>query len=419
MSLFRMTRIVSLALALVVVSLRCAGTQDRKPPESEKAPIESQPQFTDMSIDQLRQEIRTYLEEQLREQNTQKRADGNGTKSKAQRRGEPLSPDALKQHARELLRQLRTRVQADLMVRIEQEFGVPAEPKLEPIPLEAVDQKGDAVMIDVPVETRELRRLTLPANRARTYAVVGDEDLTLALYTDVPTSIAPVDTAAFVRHYESDGAAAIAMETRLIVTLKGGDWVQANGGKRVANAVAIRGLDLANGLHENSNKRYDDTMFVVLEDSNGDFEVYEYRMTTESSSEEKGVGRLDSKQVTYVRGLHRGEDPGYCLKGGSADGTRVDMEGAYKIAGANIHSAYAKRVITSDTPLKENVSLGCQVVAAGKTPFEKSLVFTLDDKGVTEFPYTIVDEEEMALLDEALQEKGKQSVLVRAIARGQ
>lgn len=417
MGIFRSIHVAGLVLVLVLSSARCASTSPKKADAPKEEPVEAAPQLMDLSADELRQEIRAYVEAQLHERDGQNRAAGTG-KSGNQNRREPLSREALAQRARELIKVFREKVHEDLMARIEQDFGVPAAPQVESVGLEAVDDSGNTLTVDVPVETRELRKLTLPANRAKMHALVGEEDLTLALYTDVPSPIAPSETDVFARHYTGDGAAAIAMEARLIVGLKGGAWVTADGGKRVANAVAIRGLDMTEGLlPENTNQRYDDTMFVVLEEPDGEYEVFEYRMTTESSSDEKGVGRLDSKQVTYVRGLHRGKDPGYRLKGGSADGTRVDMDGTYKIAGANIHSAYAKRAITSETPLKDNVSLGCQVVAAGKTPFEKSLVFTLDEKGVKEFPYTIVDQEEIAFLDQSLQEKGQRSVLVHAIAR--
>jgi len=416
----RRIQALSLVVVVVFVATHCASTQQEKKAKiPEKQPVEAQPRLADMSVDELRQEVRAYVDERIREYEAQSKQGGKTRDTgDDDRNARPrIARDELVLRGRELVKQLRQRVQVDLMARIEQDFGASATPQTEAIPLEAVDKNGDVVEVEVPVETRELRRLTLPSNRAKMHALVGEEDLTLALYTDVPSPIVPAEAKEFMRTYEDEAASAIAMEARLIVTLKGGEWVDSSGSERVANAIAIRGLDLVEGLQENSNQRYDDTMFVILEDANGEFEVYEYRMTTESSSTKKGVGRLDSKQVTYVRGLHRGKDPGYRLKGGSADGTRVEMEGDYKITGANIHSAYAKRAITSDTPLKANVSLGCQVVAAGKTPFEKSLVFLLDKKGVKQFPYTIVEDEEIAFLDKSLQEKGKESLLVHAITR--
>ncbi len=372
--------------------------------------------MSELSVDELRQEIRKYLDERIQEYESRSSEERSGNTHRSGSRTR-IPREQLAERGRELVKQFRQRVQSDLMTRIEKDFGVSAALKTESVPLEAIDEDGNVVEVAVPVETRELRKLTLPANRAKMHALVGEEDLTLALYTDVPTSIVPQESTEFLRHYQGEEASAIAMEARLVVTLKGGEWVDSMDSGRAANALAVRGLDFADGLHENTNQRYDDTLFVVLGNKDGEFEVYEYRMTTESSSDERGVGRLDSKQVTYVRGLHRGEDPGYRLKGGSADGTRVEMEGEYQITGANIHSAYAKRTITSDTPLKPNVSLGCQVIAAGKTPFEKSMVFQLDNKGVRQFPYTIVDEDEIAFLDESLREKGKQSLLVHAISR--
>ena len=91
-------------------------------------------------------------------------------------------------------------------------------------------------------------------------------------------------------------------------------------------------------LKENWNKTYDDTMYLVLRRLRP-AEVYEYRMTTESSSESKG-GPPESKQVTYVRGKHRGTDPGYRLQGGRpARGSGSRRTTNHR---ANIHSAYSK-----------------------------------------------------------------------------
>lgn len=406
-------------IALALATSHCATPRVREQPAPVVQQAEVPPRASSMTVEELRQEIRALLDEHLRTYGPptapgQPPSHGNGNARGAVSR----DPGAeLLRQGQALVELLRDRVQADLMARLERDFGIRPALQTERVPLEAIDSRGNVVMVEVPVETRELRQLTLPSNVSRMHALVSDEDLTLALYTDVPSTIAPEEKDAFVRHYTGEEARAIAMEARLIVTLKGGAWVEAGASERVANAIAIRGLDWADGLKSNTNTRYDDTMFVILEDARGAVEAHEYRMTTESSSAEKGVGRLDSKQVTYVRGLHRGKDPGYRLKGDSADGTRVAMEGEYKIAGANIHSAYAKQTITSETPLKENVSLGCQVVAAGKSPFEKSLVFMLDAKGVKQFPYTIVGNDEMVFLDTSLREKGKRSLLVHAIAR--
>ncbi len=417
-NMWSMRRIRNLAFVLVLAltTAHCASTPPKKASIPDKKQDKTTPLRADMSVDELQQGIQAYLDEYLRECQGQSKT-GQPGKQSDRNEGPPKSGEDLVQRGLELVNQLRQRIHADLMARIEQDFGVMASLQTESIPLEAVDEEGNMVEVAVPVETRELRQLVLPSNRAKMHALVCEEDLTLALYTDVPSPIVPVESQGFVRSYEGKEASAIAMEAKLIVTLKGGAWVEANGSGCAANAIAVRGLDWTEGLQNNTNQRYDDTMFVIIEDANGGFEVYEYRMTTESSSTKQGVGRLDSKQVTYVRGLHRGKDPGYRLKTGSAEGTRAEMKGNYQITGANIHSAYAKQAITSETPLKENVSLGCQVVAAGKAAFEKSFVFLLDKKGVKQFPYTIVNDDEIAFLDESLQEKGKQSLLVHAISR--
>ncbi|MCC6698905.1 MAG: hypothetical protein IT365_24995 [Candidatus Hydrogenedentes bacterium] len=399
----RHTRLIVLLLVLLPTLTRCASTPAKK---KEEPPPPPPPPIANMSIDELRQEVLEYLEGRMAAPGEEKSADT------AQKK------DAWRQRAHELVALFRKRIHEDLMARIEQDFGVNAPLQSETVSLEALDERGRVVEVPVSVETRELRSLTLPANRAKMHALMGEEDLTLALYSGAPATIAPQESKGFMRAYTGEEAEALAMEAKLVITLKGGEWVESGGAGTVANAIAIRGLDMDQGLHDNTNKRYDDTMFVIVEDSGGTYSAYEYRMTTESSSERRGVGRLDSKQVIYVRGLHRGVDPAYKLKGGAAEGTRVQMEGDFKIVGANVHSAYSKRPITSDTPLKENVSLGCQVVAASKPDFEKSMVYTLDKLGVKEFPYTIVDEEELAFLDQSLQEKGKRSLLVHAVSRG-
>ena len=395
-----------LVLLLLPLLTQCASTRPEKKEEPPPPPLP----LADMSLEELRQEILVYLEGHLASPGTET-APGDAS-------GKAASRDALRKRAQELLAIFRKRVHSDMMARIERDFGLNAPLRSESVQLEAEDEHGRIVEVPVSVETRELRSLTLPSNRAKMHALMGEEDLTLALYSGAPETIAPRESKGFMRAYAGEEASALAMEAKLVITLKGGEWVESDGSGTVANAIAVRGLDMDQGLHDNTNKRYDDTMFVIVEDAQGTFSAYEYRMTTESSSEKRGVGRLDSKQVIYVRGLHRGVDPAYKLKGGAAEGTRVQMEGDFKILGANVHSAYSRRPITSETPLKENVSLGCQVVAASKSDFEKSMVYALDKLGVKEFPYTIVDEEELAFLDESLQEKGKRSLLVHAVSRG-
>lgn len=413
-------RKVLLLLFLAVTAVQCATVEDQEPAVVEEkpaaeAPAPPQPDATGLQA--LEQRVRGYLDKLVGGLGGQQKADEPGARAgrggRSKKRDEELPP-----LAEAFMRRLREQAYANLKTQLRHSFGPDAPQRTESIPLEAIDAEGNVVEIPVQVETRQLRPLTLPANRTQMRALISEEDLTVSLYGGVPSRIIPADASGFVRKYTGQDASAIAMEAKLIVTLKGGEWDDAHGSGRVANAIAVRGLDWTNGLGANTNQRYDDTLFVIMEDGNGAFEVYEYRMTTESSSEKRGVGRLDSKQVTYVRGLHRGKDPAYRLKGNQAAGTRVGMQGEYEITGANMHSAYTRRVITSSTPLKENVSLGCQVVAAGKTPFEKSLVFLLDSKGVKQFPYTIVGNDEIEFFDQSLQGKGKQSILVHAIVRG-
>jgi len=313
--------------------------------------------------------------------------------------------------------ELRQRLRDDMNVAVQEMFGLPEPLREERVRLEAVDAEGNVIEAPVVVQTRKLRSLTAPDVSRKTFRLLSEDGLALELYEGIPEPIEPEQSMRFLRAYTGDDAEAIAMEARLIVTLKGGEWAEPEGDKPAGNAIAVRGLDLSKGLVNNSNKTYDDTMYVVVERSIGPTEVFEYRATTESSSEKRGVGRLKAKQVIYYRGLHRGKDPAYRLVGNVAEGTRSGLEGEYEITGANIHSAYTSRAIDSSTPLSPNVSLGCQVVAASKGDFEQSMVFMLDKKGVKRFPYTIVDDGEVAELDRILQRQGKESVLVRALPR--
>jgi hypothetical protein len=324
----------------------------------------------------------------------------------------------LQERARVIAEQIRERVLTRLQEAIQQNMGPMQALQWETVPLEAVDRKGNIVDIPMNIPTRPLRTLTIPDNTMKTNYIVGSTDnLALTLYDNLPREVEPEETAIFERAYVGEDARAVEAEARLLVSLKGGEWVEPTDGERVANAVAIRGLDLDEGLKPNGNKTYDDTMYLVITEPGHEVEAYEYRMTTESSSTQRGVGRLDSKQVWYVRGLHRGKDPAYRLKGSVAEGTRAGLAGSYQIAGANIHSAYSRRTIDSETPLSPNVSLGCQVIAAGKTQFEKSMVKVLDAKSIKEFPYTIVDGEELSVLDNALAQRQRQSILVHGVPR--
>jgi hypothetical protein len=395
------SRLILVAVALSLL-LPCSCAHSKK--EREKRAEEKRRQE---AREQLKDDLKQMVEESLESQR----------QGPSRPLGDPQSLADLKQQGRGLLKQIRERLQAELTTVVAREFGPMKAAQVESIMVAALDKKGRVVEIPMSVETRQLRMLSDPVNASKTRSILTTEELALPLYDDLPSAIAPTETKECRRSYLGDAASAIAMEAKLVVTLKGGEWVEPQGNERVANAIAIRGLDLDRGLLPNSNKTYDDTMYIILEKAEEDPEVYEYRMTTESSSEKQGVGRLKSKQVKYYRGLHRGKDPAYRLKGNVAEGTRQGLKGTHKIVGANIHSAYSRRTITSETPLSPKVSLGCQAIAASKSAFEQSLVFFLDKKGVKEFPYTIVDGDELALLDRTLQEKQRPSVLVRRVLR--
>lgn len=312
---------------------------------------------------------------------------------------------------------IRQRVQDRIRVAIEGEFGPMPPLQTEQVELEALDDDGRTVTVPVEVAARPLRPLNVPSYASRAYSVLQSGNLALTLYDTLPQSVRPEADQGYRRIYTGEEAQALAAEARLVVSLKGGEWREPQGARPVANAVAVRGLDLARGLGPNGNTTYDDTMYLIVDAAGAQTEVYECRMTTESSNTDPGVGRLNSMQVIYVRGLHRGTDPAYRLKGNAAEGTRSGQQGAHQITGANLHSAYTTRTIDSTTPLSPNVSLGCQVVAASKRDFEKNVVALLDAKGIREFPYTIVEGDELAMLNRTLNERGKHSLLVEGIPR--
>ena len=63
------------------------------------------------------------------------------------------------------------------------------------------------------------------------------------------------------------------------------------------------------------------------------------------------------------------------------------------------------------------MSLGCQVIAASTSDFEKGLVQMLDQREVKQFPYTIVEDAELAEFDKILQSQGERSVLADSVLR--
>lgn len=377
----------------------------------------------DADIEKLRQELRHVLLDQLQKQQeksaapqSKKNARGAGKTSGARQSPGTLE-DRLQQRAREIGERIRERVFAELYRLIDAKLGPPLPSESETIQLDATDKRGTIFQVPVTVRMRPLRLLTDPATAEQTASILDVGEIAVTLYDNLPDPVKPMDDEGFWRMYAADDAEAIKSEAKLLVSFKGGEWREPNSTHAVANVVAVRGLDLDLGLKPNGNKTYDDTMYVIVDAPSKNTEVYEFRMTTESSSTNRGVGRLDSKQVTYVRGLHRGKDPAYRLRDDSAPGTRSGIEGTVAILGANIHSAYAKRAIDSATPLAPNVSLGCQVIASSKKAFEQALIQQLDKKGIKEFPYTIIDGDELLVFERALERKAKRSVLAYGIAR--
>ena len=401
MKRWRWTGAILIVIGALLLLPQCASAPQKS--RNVQAQSTVQNERRNLSTEDWRRQLRDALEQRIRE----RMAGGQATDGADQPGSRALA----------LISDIHRRIQEQFRRSVEDAFGMPGVLEEETVQLEAVDKEGNVREVPYTVKTRPLRTLTDPSVAAPTRNFLREDKTLGALYEDIPDPIAPAETEAFVRLYTGEAAEAIAMETRLIVTLKGGEWVEPAGAKRVANVVAVRGLDLDQGLHNNDNKTYDDTMYVVIEAPEQAAEVYEYRMTTESSSTRKGVGRLAAKQVYYVRGLHRGKDPAFRLEGNRAEGTRVGREGTYDIVGANIHSAYTRRPIDSATPLAPNISLGCQVIAASKTDFERDFIARLDKQGIKTFPYTIVSDKELALLDDELHAQGKESILARALPR--
>ncbi|MBM3289946.1 MAG: hypothetical protein FJY92_07320 [Candidatus Hydrogenedentes bacterium] len=403
---------------LFAALLPCAGyAQGVAPGPTPLQKIETSLEAQGVDVEALRVELRAVLVQLLVEQQLH----AGATKGKSKSGGAESVEDRLKRRVREIGEEIRQRIFAGMQRLIDERLGPRQAVESETVMLDTLGKRGAIVQTPITVKMRPLRLLSEPANAEQATSIVAAEGFAISLYEDVPSPVSPVsplDDEGFWRTYGGDNARAIKTEAKLLVSMKGGDWTECDGTRPAANVVAVRGLDLALGLKPNGNQTYDDTMYAIVDAPNADTEVFEYRMTTESSSAGRGVGRLASRQVTYVRGLHRGTDPAYRLKDDSAEGTRTGTQGTVKILGANIHSAYAKKTIDSTTPLAPNVSLGCQVVASGKKDFEKALVQLLDKKGVKEFLYTIVDGDELQVLDNALEQKSMKSVLAHGIARG-
>jgi hypothetical protein len=325
--------------------------------------------------------------------------------------------DSLIGRSIELWGEISQRIESELDSAITREFGPRQPVQNEQVALEALDSEGNVIEVPVTVEIRPLRRISDAGNAARLPVVLGPGRPALTGYDGLPVRIVSTEMDSFRRIYTGQSADAIAMEARSLVMLKGGEWMAASGNERVANTIAVRGLDMDLGLGTNGNVTYDDTMYVVLEGGGNATKVIEYRATTESSSTKHGVGRLTASQVTYQRGLHKGRDPAFRLKGDRAEGTRAGKTGTYDILGANLHSAYSSKRFDSKTPLSPNVSLGCQVVATSKSSFESNMVNYLKREGIGEFLYTIIEDEELQIFERNLRESSVNSVLVHIIDR--
>jgi hypothetical protein len=381
-----------LSLLLTLIAVGCATTSDAKREEPDR-------------------EVANHEVVSLRERLDARRREIESEESH-NARGRPRGD-----RARKVVAAVREWLEEEFRKSLNAKFGVSEPLQEETVMLEAVSTDGVVTEVPVVVKTRRLRSLTDPDLAPVALGILGEDNFAIELYANVPDPIAPNRTAYNQRVYSGDAADAIAMEAKLIVTLKGGEWTSTPDEEIATNAIAIRGLDLEMGLSVNTNKTYDDTLYVVMERSNEPTEVHEFRMTTESSNSREGVGRLDSKQVYYRRGLHKGVDFAYRLVGEAALGTRAGLEGEYQITGANIHSAYTSRRIDSTTPLSPNVSLGCQVIAMSKGEFEENFVGLLDGKDVQRFSYTIVEGTEIAEFDRILRSHTTSSILVRALPR--
>jgi len=407
-------------LIVAIVIAGCATGGNRKPnPYSPGTANTTQ-------IDALHAELLSIREEQRQfERALKPRAQGffeSGGISLDSIRAMPSSErrekvDALIARGVELWGEMSQRIEAELDSAIAQEFG-PMQPlQNEQVPLEALDSEGNVIEVPVTVAIRPLRRISDAGNAARLPVVLGPGRPALTAYDGLPVRIVSTEVESFRRIYTGQSADAIAMEARSLVMLKGGEWMAATGKERVANTIAVRGLDMDLGLRNNGNATYDDTMYVVLEGGERATKVIEYRATTESSSTKHGVGRLTASQVTYQRGMHKGRDPAFRLKGDRAEGTRTGRSGTYDILGANLHSAYSSKRFDSTTPLSPNVSLGCQVVATSKNSFESNMVKYLEREGIGEFLYTIIEDEELQIFERNLREASTRSVLVHVIDR--
>jgi len=221
------------AASVSILALVQCATVEESEPEPQKAET--------TELDRLREELQDILADQIRQ-----RRSGELPGTESGERG-PLA-QAVRNRAEEVMAELRQRLRDDMNVAVQEMFGLPEPLREERVRLEAVDAEGNVREAPVVVQTRKLRSLTAPDVSRKTFRLLSEDGLALELYEGIPEPIEPEQSMRFLRAYTGDDAEAIAMEARLIVTLKGGEWAEPEGDKPAGNAIAVRGLDLSGVL---------------------------------------------------------------------------------------------------------------------------------------------------------------------------
>ncbi len=132
--------------------------------------------------------------------------------------------------------QLIERVQSELQSAIVKEFGPPQSARNEEVALEALDSRGNVIEVPVTVETRPLRRISDRDNAARLPMVLGLGRPVVAGYEGLLGRVTSTDSGFYRRIYTGDAADAIALESRTLVLLKGGECKK----PRINNASPMR-----------------------------------------------------------------------------------------------------------------------------------------------------------------------------------
>lgn len=194
----------------------------------------------------------------------------------------------------------------------------------------------------------------------------------------------------FSREYHGAEATRLIGGLHKLVQFKGGEW------RSGVNIVAVEGLGLETGLHDNKANTFDDTFFVAL-DCPHKQRVLALRGTTYAGFDQIPEGRthLNKLDPRFQHEFKVGElnIPQYETGRGAAvpttdnaslPGTGMDRSGKYSksttITQAKIHWTGVSGDYFNDTTPVEGVNLGCPTIACNRDEFVGSITKNYLDK---------------------------------------